>query len=342
MRSLIGIILLSAVLAVPLRAGEKSKPTGPMTISKWSIRWDRFKKRIIIDATFSNTSVKRVSDFRVTLEFFDDIGKLAKKSPPWRKSYLSGRAETRMKLRMGCPYFQMYRVRLSGKAEGAFQQIFEGKYWPDKPGDMPAMPEPVVFARGMADVRVTGSRTEYLKMKKGRESLKISGTVRNMGDQPAEHVVVTITLLDEKKSVWTRDIAIKAPKLAPRATAPFSVIVKRMPHYTKVTCNVDFDSVETTGKFRTIGKFDIEARPLIIKDCIIDSKTGLFTGTLMNKGKKIVTGIVVNISVEKAGATTIYKIKPAGDVKPGDSLSLIKTTIPEFDNFGVNVGFWEK
>ena len=325
------------VLAVPLPAADVESP-GPMAIKKWSIRWDRFKRKVIIDATFSNTSVKRVSRLSVVLEFFSDKGKLAKRSSPWRKYGVGGKAATRMNLRTYCPPFSRYRVKVTGTAKEPFEQLFEGKYWPDKPGDTPDIPQPVVYAKGTADVRVMGSRAEYRKVSKRREAMRISGMVQNMGDKPAKNVVVTITMIAKEKAVWTKDIAVKSTKLEPGATAPFSVIVKRLPHHTSITYHVDFDDpTKTTEEALTIEKFDVEAGPLIIKDCFIDPKTGLFTGTLINKSRETVTDTVVNISIEKAGVTTTYKIKPGGPIKPGDNLPLIKATMPGLDSFGVNV-----
>jgi hypothetical protein len=228
-------------------------------------------------------------------------------------------------------------------AKKPFEQVFEGKYWPERPGDTPEIPEPVVFGIGTADVRVTGSRTAYLKLRRGLEAMQILGTVQNMGDCPARNVTIAVKMLNGKKVVWTKDIAIKASSLAAKATAPFSVIVNPLPNHTSITYHVNFDSVETKEEGPvTVKKFDIDAGPLLIKDCYLNPKTGLFTGTLINKGGKTLYDVIVNINIEKSGATTFHKIQLGGEIKPGDSFDLIKATPPGFDTLGVDVGFQEK
>lgn len=328
--------------AVPRAYGQDTGPTAPIVIEKWSIHWDRLAGKAVIDATFKNSSKKRLSDLVVVLEFIDERGITVRKSLPWRKSYLSGSSRARMKLNVaGCPSFKQYYVKLSGTAEEPFEQVFEGRYWPEKLGATPQPPEPVVIVKGTASVRLIGSSEELVRIRK-REGLVISGTVKNMGDKPAEKVVVVIQLLRKERVLKEEECKIKGAKLYPGKSASFRTVIKRPPNYTRVRYIVKFKGPEPEGyEDLEAESFDIDAGPILLEDCRIDPKSGLFTGTLVNQSGKTLRDIIVTISITKGGATTSYDVAPGGEIKPNDRISLIKATTPGYDTFSIDVAFSE-
>jgi hypothetical protein len=366
-RAAVAAAAIAAALCFPLAADGKEPPPGPVKIIKWSMRWDRFGKKGIVEATFKNNSPKRVSKVNVDIEFLDDNGKVAKKTS-WYASTIYSFGTGKMKRTLfNCPIFQRYRIRLKGvQEEKDVEQYFEGRYWPDKPGDDPELPKPIVLAKGAADVRVIASREELKKRGRRKESLKITGTVQNLGDCPAENIEVVIKLIleettkakgkkrgkvkekpeKEKKKKTAKEIRCRVPtsRLEPNRTASFSTFLKQLPDYTTYDYEVEFDSVggPVAEAETEVKPFELQAGPLVLKDCTLAKKDGLFKGTLINQGKKGVTDVIVSIKIEKKGKNATHEIKPGGVISPGAQVSLIKATTPGYEKFSVDVQFEEK
>ena len=102
--------VLVTVLAVPAcfpaAADDKAEPPkGPVKVAKWSMRWDRFGKKGIVEATFKNSSPKRISKVKVDLEFLNDAGKVAKRTS-WYCSVIYSFGTGKMKRTIfNCPIF---------------------------------------------------------------------------------------------------------------------------------------------------------------------------------------------------------------------------------------------
>jgi hypothetical protein len=376
--------VLAAALALspclPTAAGDKAEPPkGPVKVTKWSMRWDRFSKKGMVEASFKNNSPKRISKVNVNLEFLDDAGKIAKRAS-WYSSVIYSFGTGRMKRTMfNCPIFQRYRIRLTAEQEGEpIEQYFEGRYWPDKPGDNPELPKEIVLAQGEADVRVIASREELKKKGKKKESLTITGTVQNLGDCPAEKIQVVVKLLLEgttapkkkqKKTVkrdkkgrkieekeekkdgknvkTVRELRCGVPtsRLEPNRTASFKVFLNQVPDHNKYDYEVEFDSIggPPVAKEESEAKaFELQAGPLLLKDCTIGKDDGLLKGTLINQGKKKVYDIVISVRIERKKKTTTHEIKPGRGIEPGEEVELVELTTAGYEKFAIDIAFQEQ
>lgn len=342
----ISILCACAVFLCLFTAPAVSQESGgPIVIieEKWSMKWDRFKRRLFVDASIQNVSSNRLSGVRVALELFSDTGALVK-TITWNKPRISPSSRASMKMRdAGVAPFNRYRITITGRAgREDFNQLFEGTYLPDKPGAIPTVPRETVRAIGMADVRVIGSREELIKVSKREEAMKISGTVQNLGDTPASNIEIVVNLMDDGKLVRQERCRISKETLEAGQSSSFTSILRRLPRYDKVVYKVKFKSVMSAAvnrKFEEVKPFDVEAPPLMLKNCVINPRNGLFKGTLINGGKKDVTGVVITIDIQKDGTKKLFKIQPGGTIGPGEKLLLTKATLPGYDGFSVNIEF---
>ncbi len=356
--------------------GKAEPPKGPVKVTKWSMRWDRFSKKGIVEASFKNNSPKRISKVKADLQFLDDAGKIAKRSSWYSSVIYSFGTGTMKRTIFNCPIFQRYRIKLTADREGKeIQQYFEGRYWPDKPGDNPELPREIVLAEGAADVRVIASREELKKTGRKNESLTITGTVQNLGDCPAEKIQVVIKLLlakapktknpkqtvkrdktgrkvdaeaeAEKNAKTVKELRCGVPtsRLEPNRTASFRLVLNKVPDHNKYDYGVEFDSIggPPVAKEEAGTKaFELQAGPLLLKDCTIDKKDGLLRGTLVNQGKKTVYDIVISIRIEKKKKHTTHNIELRHEIAPGEEAELVELTTAGYEEFAINIAFQEK